>query len=93
MTRDKPSRDMLLRRLSPLTVPMASSTGFVMRVSISSGAAFSYVVTTVNCGYVMGGNNSWGSRMREMMPKRLIPANIIIVVTGLAMEKRGKFIY
>ena len=48
MTRERPSFDMLLSLLNPLTVPIASSTGFVISVSISSGAAFSYVVTTVS---------------------------------------------
>ena len=41
ITKDRPSLDILFSLLIPLTVPIASSTGFVMSVSISSGAAFS----------------------------------------------------
>ena len=44
------ARELEMTRLTPLTTPTASSTGRVIRVSISTGAAPSYPVWTVSEG-------------------------------------------
>ncbi len=48
ITSEMPSLEIDLMDFMPLTVPTASSTGFVNRVSISSGAALAYPVKTVS---------------------------------------------
>ncbi len=81
VTSDWPERDTERTTRTLRTTPTVSSIGFVIRFSISAGAAPVSSVRTVRVGYEMSGSRFSLSRDSDTMPNRTIATMNIAIVT------------
>src|SRR5689334_11415133 len=85
-TREKPSVDVEITRLTPLMPATASSIGRVTSVSTSSGPAPGYTIEMFTKGKFTSGNKSMPRRVSDTMPSTMKLTITIVANTGLLMD-------
>src|SRR5262249_38596109 len=91
VTAEIPSFEIERTRRKFGTVPTPSSITFVIRFSISSGAALGYLVITCSCGTEMFGKSSCGICTHARNPKTTSPMKTIVVITGRLTNSEANF--
>ena len=85
-TREKPSVDVEMTRLTPLMPATASSIGRVTSVSTSSGPAPGYTTEMLTKGKLTSGKRSMPRRPSDTMPSTMKLTMTIVAKTGRLIE-------
>ena len=85
-TRENPSVEVEITRLTPAMPATASSTGRVTSVSTSSGPAPGYTIDTLTNGKLTSGKRSMPRRVIETAPSTMKLTMTIVAKTGRLMD-------